>query len=239
MRLISETFAAFNKPLLTSLVWIGPGSNFRFIPTQILQNNRMDQQASSNETNSSGSNANVICSTAEDDSKRRREMLNRRPSYRKILNEISSADTAGIHLDVNAERTSENQSQQSSSTSSNNNTSSHIVVSNSDASALAQSIALSSNSTSVTNSHTDQNNNDTAIPLQVNSYLKMIPTTTMQLAGEQDLLPASVQLGNHSSQHQSVGNHGIVQYASSANQEPQFFISGKFRRATSDLCPSG
>lgn len=183
----------------------------------------MDQQASSNETNSSGSNANVICSTAEDDSKRRREMLNRRPSYRKILNEISSADTAGIHLDVNAER--ENQSQQSSSNTSN--TSSHIVVSNSDATALAQSIALSSNSTSVTNSHTDQNNNDTAIPLQVNSYLKMIPTSTMQLAGEQDLLPASVHLGNHSSQHQSVGNHGIVQYASSANQEPQFFISGE------------
>lgn len=184
----------------------------------------MDQQTTSNETNSSGSNSNVICSTAEDESKRRREMLNRRPSYRKILNEISSADTAGIHLDVNAERNSENQSQQSSSASSN--TSSHIVVSNSDASALAQSIALSSNSTSVTNSHTDQNNNDTALPLQVNSYLKMIPTTTMQLASEQDLLPATVQLGNHAAQHQQVGNHGIVQYASSANQEPQFFISG-------------
>ena len=185
----------------------------------------MDQQASSNETNSSGSNANVICSAAEDESKRRREMLNRRPSYRKILNEISSADTAGIHLDVNAERTSETQSQQSSSTSSNTS-SQHIVVSNADATALAQSIALSSNSTSVTNSHTDQNNNNTAIPLQVNSYLKMIPTTTMQLASEQDLLPSSVQLGNHSTQHQQVGNHGIVQYASSANQEPQFFISG-------------
>lgn len=178
----------------------------------------MDQQSNNTDTNSSGSNANVICSTVEDESKRRREMLNRRPSYRKILNEISSADTAGIHLD--AER--ENQSQQSSSISSNTS-SQHIVVSNADATALAQSIALSSNSTSVSNSHTDQNNNDTAIPLQVNSYLKMIPTTTMHLAGEQDLLPSTVQVGNHATQHQQAG---IVQYASSANPEPQFFISG-------------
>ena len=162
-------------------------------------------------------NTNLVCSTADDESKRRREMLNRRPSYRKILNEISSADTSAI-LDVNSER-NENQS---SSTS-------HIV-SNSDATvlSLAQPITvnLSSNSTSVTNSHTDQNNNDTSIPLQVGSYLKMIPTSTMQLASEQDLLPATVQLSNHANQsHQQQINHGIVQYAAS-NQEPQFFISG-------------
>lgn len=189
----------------------------------------MDQQANNTETNSSGSNANVICSTvAEDESKRRREMLNRRPSYRKILNEISSADTAGIHLD--AER--ENQSQQSSS----NTSSQHIVVSNADATALAQSIALSSNSTSVTNSHTDQNNNDTAsIPLQVNSFMKMIPTSTMQLASEQDLLPSTVQLGNHAAQHPPTGNHGIVHYASSTNPEPQFFISGGYRLGTTEF----
>ena len=184
----------------------------------------MDQSTDNNDNNNS---TNVICSAAEDESKRRREMLNRRPSYRKILNEISSADTAGI---LEAERTNENQSQSSSAST---NTSQHIVVSNSDTNSvlsLAQPITVNlssqSNSTSVTNTHTDQNNNDT-IPLQVGPYLKMIPTTTMQLASDQDhLLPATVQLSNHAnaSQHQQV-NHGIVQYASN-NQEPQFFISG-------------
>lgn len=180
------------------------------------------------QTDNDGSNV-VACSTPEDESKRRREMLNRRPSYRKILNDISSADTAAGILDEvqnnnnSDQRTNENQSHSSSASSTN--TSSHIVVSNSETVlSLAQPTAnLSTNSTSVSNSHTDQNNNDT---IHIGpSYIKMIPTA-MQIQGDQDLLPTTVHLSNHpnSTPHQQV-NHGIVQYASS-NPEPQFIFSG-------------
>lgn len=197
------------------------------VSAQILQSTRMDQTT---DNNNNDNNTNVICTTAEDESKRRREMLNRRPSYRKILNDISSADTTGI-MKLETERTNENQqqSQQSSSTSANTSQQ-HIVVSSSDSTvlSLAQPVTvnLSSQSNTQSATHLDQNNNDTIPLTQVGSYLKMIPTSTMQLASEQDL-PATVQLTNHAnvSSHQQINHHGIVQYASSNPENQQFYIT--------------
>ena len=159
----------------------------------------------------------------EEESKKRREVLERRPSYRKILNDLSSAEVSAIAAQFNHPQDLGSLNNNNNiKTSKNNNQSDSPSVTNSNISSA--SLAVTGHPMTVSSS---------------GSFVKVVPASTIQLApgpgsssseGSLPSLTALTVANTSSGGPVSSGGGGhntgtIVQYAHS--QDGPFFVPGK------------
>ena len=165
-----------------------------------------------------------VGSILEDESKKRREVLERRPSYRKILNDLSSAEVSQIvsqfqqpDIKHDPEHHPAQQHHQHQQHSPNNS-----------------SAASSGNN----NSSQQSPHQQATITVAASPYLKVVPASTIQLAGpgagSPDGLPGISALAVNPG---SAAGGTIVQYHGQDGQP--FFVPGMSRHRTRpQACPS-
>lgn len=150
----------------------------------------------------------------EDESKKRREVLERRPSYRKILNDLSSAEVSQI-----VSQFQQPQHQDSIKHDPDHHPSHHQQHS-------------PNNTSVVTTGHNSSGQQSAAhqqqatITVASSPYLKVVPASTIQLAGPgagspADGLPGISALAVNQGSASAAGT--IVQYH---GQDGQFFVPG-------------
>lgn len=176
-------------------------------------------------------------SSPEDESKKRREVLERRPSYRKILNDLSSAEVSAIAAQFNQNLQQQHLLQEIKSeavqhpSSSSHHPSHHPSVVN-----LNGPSSLSSTSSSPSLGVISP---PSAILSASSPYLKVVPTSTIQLTGSAELASLSaltVNAGSGSGGPSGGGSGGggghpttsIVQYAHGGQDGQSFFVPGMF-----------
>ncbi|KAI1290012.1 cAMP-responsive element modulator [Halotydeus destructor] len=154
----------------------------------------------------------ILPDNFEDESKKRREVLARRPSYRKILNELSSADIISSH-----------QHHQLSAIHS-----SHNHNSNND---------VKSETGSSVDSNSDPQSDSATISVG-GQYIKVLPTSALQLAqGSQDGLQGIQTLTMTNASGTGGATGSIVQYATQG-PDGQFFVPAYSNGNYSHYAPS-
>ena len=144
----------------------------------------------------------------EDESKRRRENLARRPSYRKILNDLSST----VDTPVTSTNTVSCMEGRKSTNNDNNNNEQHSPTS-------GQQQQQSSNAT-----HTSSASQQTATTIPIESYIKMLPS--IQIGSTHDGTTTIQGIPTIMTNANTTGST-IVQYATAAH-DGQFIVPGKF-----------
>lgn len=176
-------------------------------------------------------------SSPEDESKKRREVLERRPSYRKILNDLSSAEVSAIAAQFNQNLQQQHLLQEIKSepdqhpSSSSHHPSHHPSVVNLN----GPSSVSSTSSSSPLGVISPPSAILSAAAAAVSSpYLKVVPASTIQLApGSQELGSLSALTVNTGSASGGSGGGGgghptssIVQYAHGGQDGQSFFVPG-------------
>lgn len=148
----------------------------------------------------------------EDESKRRREILARRPSYRKILNDLSATGDTPVTTTNTSSTASGMEGQKSSNNDDNDNEQQHSTTS-------GQQQQQSSNATHTSSASQPTGATATTIPLQ--SYIKMLPS--IQIGSTHD--GTTIQGIPTIMTNTNTTGSTIVQYATAAH-DGQFIVPG-------------
>lgn len=179
-------------------------------------------------------------SSPEDESKKRREVLERRPSYRKILNDLSSAEVSAIAAQFNQNLQQQHLLQEIKTepdqhpSSSSHHPSHHPSVVNLNGPSSVSSTSSSSPLGVI--SPPSAILSAAAAAAASSPYLKVVPASTIQLApGSQELGSLSALTVNTGSASGGGGPGGgggghptssIVQYAHGGQDGQSFFVPG-------------
>lgn len=167
----------------------------------------------------------------DDESKKRREVLERRPSYRKILNDLSSADVSQIvsqfqqpDIKLDPDHHPHNHQQQHSPTNNNSSGGTSVVTSG----------ATSGNNNQQSVQSVPTTHQQATITVaSASPYLKVVPASTIQLAGSAAGSPADGLSGISAlavNTGSATGTGTIVQYHGQDGQP--FFVPGMTRATT-------
>ena len=124
-----------------------------------------------------------VGSILEDESKKRREVLERRPSYRKILNDLSSAEVAQF-TQPDIKHDPDHHSVHHTNSSGNNNNHNDNNNNNNNNSSVVTSAGVNSTSSHPQQQQQQQQTTITvATAASASPFLKVLPGSTIHLAG--------------------------------------------------------
>lgn len=160
----------------------------------------------------------------DDESKKRREVLERRPSYRKILNDLSSAEVSQIVSQFQQPDIKHDPDHHPSQHHPHSQQQQQHSPNNSSATGTTGGNSGSSNSQQSAPAH------PATITVAASPYLKVVPASTIQLAGpaagSPDGLPGLSALAVNPGSASAAGT--IVQYGHGQDGQPFHFVPGMF-----------